>query len=393
VSLLHRVLGVAEERAAPARPLTVDQVADIITGGEGGKTVSDATALRSSAVYAAVRLISEAIAALPVDAYEAPAARVRRELSPRPSWLDRPNDSDEWLDIASGIAVSLLLRGNAYLSTTRAPSGRVEAVHVLDPDRVVPSVVRLESALSVVRFGVDGSQPSFTDRDVLHIPGMRRPGQLLGISPITAAASTVRISQAAETHHEALLGNYAAPGVLVEVPGTLSDQGLRQMRATWKDMHHGPRAGGVGILTEGAKAHPLTLSPVDAQVLETRRFSVEDIARTFGVAPHLLGQTEKSTSWGSGLQEQSASFVRYALTPWLARIEKRLTRLVRSEPGRPASAFVRFTLDGLLRGDSTHRAAVYAQALAGGWLTLDEVRALEDLPPLPGGGSPGPRVG
>jgi HK97 family phage portal protein len=383
VSLSTRVLGralaigVPEARAVSAetgsRPLTLEALA---ASARDGSTVSEDDALKVSAVFAAVSLLSETIAALPVDVFE--RRGLTRHEADRPAWLDRPNAEDLPFDVMAQTMTSLLLRGNAFWMLKRDTAGRLAEVFVLDPDRVSVERRKGASGVSETRFSIDGGPYRYTARDVLHLTGMRKPGAMLGLSPIAYAAETIGVSLSAQRHTSRLLTNFATPGALVEVPGTLSEQGAEMLARAWKDKHSGPRAGGVGVLTEGAKLSRLSLSSVDAQLLETRRWQIEDVARVFRTPVHLLGESSANSSWGAGVAEQGRAFVTHSLRPWLSRLEAHTSRLAAEDNPR---AFVRFNVDGLMRGDTTARYGAYESAIRAGWLDPAEVRALEDLPP------------
>jgi HK97 family phage portal protein len=369
-------------------PLGAPSAADLVTAGYlppadatgPGAKVTDDAALCVSAVYACVGLLSDAIATLPVDAYLR-NGNDRQEMSPRPRWLDTPNTDDLPVDVWSEIVVSLLLRGNAYIATRRNPDGTVADLIVLDPSRVVPRLVKGTDGRTFVAYEIDGKRPLLSRRDVLHISGMRRPGSLVGMSPIDHARESLSVSLAAQRHGAAFLENNATPGAVVEVANPVSPVGVEQLKAAWESIHGGPaNAGKLAVLTEGAKFSAVSITPEDAELLETRRFQVADVARIYRVPTHLLSDSTKSTTWGAGIHEQNVAFAQYSLRPWLSRLEARLSWLLQSEGH--AEGFVRFNLDGLLRANQAERYAAYSTGLDAGFLTVDEVRAWEDLDPM-----------
>jgi HK97 family phage portal protein len=164
---------------------------------------------------------------------------------------------------------------------------------------------------------------------------------------------------------------------VLETDSELTEDQVLLTQKSWISSHGGRRR--PAVLSGGFKWKPITITPEESQFLETRRMQVSEIARLFGIPPHMIGDVEKSTSWGTGIEQQSIGFVTYTLRPWLTRIESALSRQL------PGQQFVRFNVDGLLRGDTKSRYESYRMGIDGGWLNPDEVRALEDRPPIPDG--------
>lgn len=369
--------GVGEARSMTARDLW-GSGADLALIGprtRSGKTVTYDTALTVSAVYGSVRILADNISTLPVDSFIRQDGS-RRPFRPRPEWLNFNVGPHGKIEVLGQAMTSLLLDGNAYLATYRDAAGRIVWVEVLDPAQVEP--VRSEAE---VRYVV-GGQPSVSRLDILHIPGLMLPGAIKGVSPITAARETIGLSMAATEYGAAFFGNGAIPGGIVEAPGAISETGLKVMKSSWDEAHRGSaNSNKLAILTEGAKFTKVSISPDDAQFLETRAFQIADIARIYGVPPHLLADSTGSTSWGSGLAEQNTAFVQHSLRPWVERIEQGLTTACVLE-GQPPGMFVKLNVDALLRGDHERRMAAYAIGIDKGIYTVDEVRAWEDLQPL-----------
>lgn len=348
-----------------------------------GKAVSPDTALTVSAVYGSVRIISDNVATFPLDSFIRWDG-ARRPYRPRPTWMDFQAGPFGKIEVISQAVVSLLTDGNAYLALYRDPMGQVVWMEVLDPAQVT-----VERFGSDVRYTVNGTS-GLTRMDILHIPGMMLPGELEGVSPITYARESIGLSMASTEYGAAFFGNGAVPGVVVEVPGTLSEAGVARLKAAWNDAHQGAgNAHKLAVITEGAKFSKITVDPEDAQFLETRAFQVADIARIYGVPPHLLGDASGSTSWGSGLAEQNVAFVQHSLRPWVERVEAGLTQVMRTE-GHSPSAFVKMNLDGLLRGDPARAMEDFTLGIEAGIYTVEEVRAWKDLPPLPKQPDPAP---
>jgi HK97 family phage portal protein len=343
---------------------------------KAGQTVTPSSAMQVTAVWACVRLISEGVATLPLDSFQR-IDGVRKPYRPRPDWLDFRLNEFGRIEVISQMVVSLLLAGNAYAAVLTNDLGEVYDLVVLDPEAV--TVERRDGRLV---YSVNGSPfPGL----LLHVPGIMLPGATKGLSPIRAAQETIGLSLAATEFGAAFFGNGAIPGALVEVPGKLSPVGVTTMKDGWNELHRGAgNAHRLAVLTEGAKFSKVSLAPNEAQFLETRQFQVADIARLFGVPPHLIGDASGSTSWGSGLAEQNVAYLQHSLRPWIERLEAALGRVLRAE-GRPPGVFVKFNVDALLRGDSHKRMEAYRIGLQEGIYSPDEVRTWEDLPPIPGG--------
>ncbi|MFH9802821.1 phage portal protein [Streptomyces albidoflavus] len=354
-------------------------------------------ALQVSAVYGCVRLLSETIATLPLSVYSKRGG-ARRELTGTavPQWLDYPNAEPGGMgriDILSQTVLSLLLDGNAFLAV-RWQGPDIVGLDVVDPTKIRVHMVQLErngvrrKVFEAFDVDADGNEVLlgwFTPRDVLHIPGMMLPGDFVGCSPITYARESIGLALASQKYGSKFFANGAMPGAVVEVPGTMSEDGLARAREAWRAANSGvDNAHRVALLTEGAKFSKVAMSPDEAQFLQTRQFQVPEIARIFGVPPHLISDASNSTSWGSGLAEQNIAFSMFSLRPWLERIEAGFNRLLFAETA-DRHKFVKFNLDEIKRGAPKERMELWSLGLQNGVYSIDEVRAAEDLPPLPDG--------
>ncbi|MFF4424156.1 phage portal protein [Streptomyces sp. NPDC001549] len=364
-----------------------------------GQKVDANSALTVSAVFACVRLLSETICTLPVSTYSRRGG-VRREID-SPLWLEYPNAEPGGLgriDLLSQVVLSLLLDGNAYLAVIW-DGPNIVGLEVLDPNRIDTHTVvvdgRRRKVFYVADYDDDGNEVAlgwYTTREILHIPGMMLPGEFTGVSPIAFAREPIGLAMAAQTYGAKFFANGAMPGALIEVPGAMSEEGLARAREAWRLANSGAEnAHRVALLTEGAKFSKVALSPDEAQFLQTRQFQVPEIARIFGVPPHLIADATNSTSWGSGLAEQNQAFAQFSLRPWLERIEAGLTRLLYAETA-DRKKFIKFGLDGIQRGAPTERMGMYSIGLQQGIYSIDEVRAWEDLEPLPDGAGEAHRV-
>ncbi|MFF2039383.1 phage portal protein [Kitasatospora sp. NPDC058170] len=364
-----------------------------------GQRVDASAALRVSAVFGCVRLLSETIATLPVSTYSRRGG-TRKSVS-SPLWLDYPTAEPGGLgriDLLSQVVLSLLLEGNAYLAI-HWDGPNILGLEVLDPTRIDTHTVVVDGKRRKVFFAsdvdADGNEVAlgwFTTREILHIPGMMLPGDFIGVSPISFARESIGLALASQTYGAKFFANGAMPGAVVEVPGAMSEEGLARAREAWRIANSGvENAHRVALLTEGAKFSKIAMSPDEAQFLQTRQFQVPEIARIFGVPPHLISDATNSTSWGSGLAEQNQAFAMFSLRPWLERIEAGFTRLLFAESAN-RQLFVKFSLDGIQRGAPKERMEMYSTGLQQGIYSIDEVRAWEDLEPLPDGQGQAHRV-
>lgn len=350
--------------------------------GSGTARVSNDQAMRLSAVFACLRLLSEAIATLPLDTFtRGDGARLP---FPRPEYLNFQPPQGSRITYLSQIMLSLLTDGNAFVAVIRDALGVPVDLVVLDPALV--SVTRGPTGARI--FTVYGQQ--YDAYDILHIPGMMLPDALRGVSPIAAAREVIEGGRKAQEYGVSVHDNRAVPPAIIKIPDADPDGSrARRVAENWKAVHGGPaNAGKTGVLTDGAELQTIAMSPEDTQWLESKRFGVSEIARFYGVPPHLIADASNSTSWGSGLAEQNLAFGQFSLRPWTERIEEAHTRLLTSH-GLP-DVFVKLNLDALLRASLSDRYASYQVGIDAGFLTVDEARRFEDLSPLPPSDNPPP---
>jgi HK97 family phage portal protein len=343
----------------------------------GSRAVSTDQAMRLSAVFACLRLLSEAVATLPLDTFTRDGD-ARRTFRPRPAYLSFDPPQGARVDYLSQVMLSLLTDGNAYVLTPRDRLGVPVDLVPVDPAQV--TVERVDGKLRYTCAGTE-LDPAV---DLMHIPGMKLPGEITGISPIGYARETVSLGLAAQRFGSSFFENGATPGAVIEAPGDLAPEAGERFRAAWEARHSGAgNAGKIGVLTNGAKFTKVSIAPNDAQFLETRQFQVPDVARIFGVPPHLIADASNSTSWGSGLAEQNLAFGQFSLRPWLTRIEDAHGRLL-STHGM-TDVFIRLNLDALLRASLKDRYDAYSTGIRAGFLSANEARAHEDLAPVENG--------
>ncbi len=376
---MSRIRAALETRSYPIQFTTGDVVGSTGWGPgmvwRGGTSQGIDQALRLSAVFACLRILSEAISTLPFDTYLR-FQGTRRVYRPRPAFMDFAHRSR--IDYLSQIVLSMLTDGNAYVFLVRDPLGGVIDSIVLDPGMV--AVARNRAGQVEYRVQSKLMDPL----EIMHIKGMSLPGQITGLSPIGYARESIGLGLATQRFGAGFFENGALPGAVLEAPGKFSPDAAKMFAEMWNDNHQGiGNAHKVGVLTEGAKLSQVSITPEDSQFIETRRFQVPDIARIYGVPPHLIADAERSTSWGSGLAEQNMSFGQYTLRPLCERIEEGHTSLM---PGLGLpDVFTKLNLDALLRAALKERYDSYAVGINTGFMVPNEARKLEDLPPLPGG--------
>lgn len=279
----------------------------------------------------------------------------------------------------------LLIWGNAYSQILRDRSGQVIGLYPLLPDQM--SVHRSEKGkLFYVYNRYEEDNPNFQEKgsivlsqeEVLHIPGLGFDG-LIGYSPIALAKNAVGMTLACEEYGASFFSNGANPGGVLEHPGILKDPG--KVRDSWNAVYQGTRnAHKVAVLEEGMSYKQIGIPPEEAQFLETRKFQINEIARLFRIPPHMVGDLEKSSF--SNIEQQSLEFVKYTLDPWVVRFEQALKKSLLL-PEEKKTHFIKFNVDGLLRGDYQSRMNGYAIGRQNGWLSTNDIRELEELNPIP----------
>jgi HK97 family phage portal protein len=352
-----------------------------------GVVVDDETAIRMSTVYSCIRLLSDTVSSLPVSAY---VRRGRARLSYAavygeiPNWVQNPNPETTKMEFYEQIITSFKLNGNAFILLVRDDNDEVMETYVLDPRNVrIERQAPGEPLLYYVKIRDEQGlyEQKIGAHDILHIPDFRLPGELYGLSPIAACRTTIGAAMAADTYAASYFGNAANPGGVIAVPGELTQEQAQDIGRNWNLTHVGPyRAGKIGILSGGASFEPLTINAQDAQLLESRRFSVEEVCRIFRVPLALIGHPVAGAMSFASVEAQNLSFVQYSLRPILERIEQAMSSLLPEKDG-----FIRFNLDALLRGTTLERYESYTKGLREGFLSLNDVHAYEDMAPIEAG--------
>ena len=359
-----------------------------------GKRVSSDEALRTAAVYACVRILSETIGMMPAHVIRR-VGRSRQHLPDHPvAWLiaDEPNPEQDAGEFWRQMMTSVLLGGDGIAFIEFDGGGSPTALWPVPGDRVDVARTRVRRlaysfALSEEEVA-EGQQRSFVvDADaVLHVRAFG-PERIRGLSPIGAARESIGTARSAQDYASRFYANDASPGGLIEVPDELSDEQFDRLEQGWLRAHRGvDRAHMLAILESGATWRSVGISPQDAEFIETRKFELGEIARIFGVPPHMIGDTEKSTSWGSGIEQQNLGFLTYSLMPWISRLERVATRmLLRRGPYADRSLSVRFAPEVMLRADIRSRYEAYAIGKQWGWESTNSILQLEDRDPVDGG--------
>ena len=352
-------------------------------GSTAGKIVTERSAMQMTAVYSCVRILAEAIAGLPLHLYRYTDLGGKEKATDHPLYLilhDEPNPEMSSFVFRETLMTHLLLWGNAYAQIIRNGKGEVMALYPLMPNKM--SVERDENGQLYYTYTRSAEEAKTAEtgrvillpKDVLHIPGLGFDG-LVGYSPIAMAKNAIGLAIATEEYGAKFFANGAAPSGVLEHPGTIKDP--QRVREAWQSQFGGSsNSGKIAVLEEGMKYTPISISPEQAQFLETRKFQINEIARIFRVPPHMVGDLEKSSF--SNIEQQSLEFVKYTLDPWVVRWEQSIARSLLSE-NEKKQYFVKFNLEGLLRGDYASRMNGYATARQNGWMSANDIRELENL--------------
>ena len=379
--------GIFKARDKPSNRTSGSAYSFFMGNSISGKRVNERSAMQMTAVYSCVRILSEAVASLPLHFYEykTDGNKVKAVGHPLYTLLhDEPNPEMTSFIFRETLMTHLLLWGNAYAQIIRNGKGEIIALYPLMPDRM--KVDRDEHGYLYYEYQVSlddaptnkGATVKLTPDEVMHIPGLGFDG-LVGYSPIAMAKNAIGLGIAAEEYGSKFYANGAAPSGVLEHPGTLKDPS--KVRDSWTQTFGGSsNSHKVAVLEEGMKYTPISISPNEAQFLETRKFQIDEIARIFRVPPHMVGDLEKSSF--SNIEQQSLEFVKYTLDPWVSRWEQNMARSLLSKEEKK-KYFIKFNVDGLLRGDYQSRMNGYATARQNGWMSANDIRELENLDRIP----------
>ena len=376
-----------------ARDKPVDKAADagysfLVGRTTSGKPVNERTAMQTTAVYACVRILAEAVASLPLHVYEYQDDGGKKLVHDHPLYYllhDEPNPEMTSFVFRETLMSHLLIWGNAYAQIIRDGAGRVLGLYPLLPDKM--EVQRDDKGNIYYVYSRNSDEnPTFKEygniklkaEDVLHIPGLGFDG-LIGYSPIAMAKNAVGMTLACEEYGASFFANGANPGGVLEHPGVLKDPS--KVRESWNSVYRGVNnAHKIAVLEEGMKYQQIGIPPEEAQFLETRKFQINEIARLYRIPPHMVGDLDKSSF--SNIEQQSLEFVKYTLDPWVIRWEQSLQRSLLL-PGEKGKYFIKLNVDGLLRGDYQSRMNGYAVGRQNGWFSANDIREMENMNPIP----------
>ena len=372
----------------PSVPLTSTALAEWITGGQvskAGARVSEQRVLGLPSYYRAMAIRSGVEAALPLKVYR----RGTRERVSQRTVIDSPNPAQK-----TGFAFRQTMKfneiawGNAYARKERNGADVVVRTWPIHPSRCRVEQVDITAAnpegkLFLVR-DTKGVEHRWTSWEVFHVPFMS-PDGIVGVSALQAFREALGAALAAEDAAAAIFHNGVRLSGVVRAKKKLAEGGADRLKASFRTKFAGPEhAGEVAVLDEDADFTPLTIPPQDAQLLQSRQWSVSEIARMVGVMPHMIGDTEKSTSWGTGIEQQFIGWAQTIVYPSAKNFEDLVTADLLPGGWDGGGWYAEHSLEGLLRGDSAARAQFYAQAIQWGWMNRNEVRELENREPVDG---------
>jgi HK97 family phage portal protein len=348
---------------------------DLMLSTSSGVTMSQDESMRLGVVYACVRLIADSISTLPVDSF------VRRDgtrtpYRPRPVWLDLPEVGVSRTAHFQQVLVSLLINGNSFTRILRDDQG-IAGLVVLNPKRVE---IRLSKTTRRPEYVVDNGKEIVAYEDMIHITELQMPGELRGRSRIDLVKETLGLAKALDAFAQLFFGQGSTVGGLIEYPGNLTREQAKDLADSFEAQHRSVRrAHRPGVLFGGAKFTKTSVQPNEAQMLESRQFAVEEIARTFRCPPSMIGVTTPGAMSYASVEQNGIQFVTHTLRPYIVKIEDSYSRLL------PGVAFLSFNVNGLLRGDTASRYAAYSTGLQAGFFSVNDVRRIEDFPPVDGG--------
>lgn len=359
----------------PTKPLSDPSLIEWFSGpkSDAGVQVSEQRVLGLPAYYAALRITAGALGSLPIHVYRSGT----KEKVEQRTVLSRANPRQTTPQWARTGWLHYFAWGNAYSRKVRDGSGQVREVWPVHPSRVrdrevEPTAQNPAGKLHLVN--INGVEHRWTPYEMLHLPYVSFDG-LTGVRPLEVFRQSLGIAIAGDDTSARLFSNGSRLSGVLTTEQKLDNDGAARLKKRWKEKTSGvANAGDIAVLDSGAKFAPIALPPQDAQLLESRQWAVDEIGRMIGVPPHLIGNVEKSTSWGTGIEQQVLGWMKFILQTPLTDSES-----VWTDELLPSGMYVKHSVEGLLRGDSASRASLYHSAITDGWMTRNEVRALEDL--------------
>lgn len=359
-----------------------------VPDNSSGEVADAPNVLGLSGVWACVNLLAGTQASLPLMPFITDSKGARSVARQHPLYRvlhDSPNSLQTAVDFWEFMCASIELWGNAYARKIRSGADTVALIPIMPQ---LPQVANIGNGLLRYRWAENGKSFDLTSEDVLHIRGFGG-NPLGGMSTLSFGARAFGLALATDRSAGATFKNGLRPSGVLTFEKFLTTDQRNDVKDMLSERFLGAmNAGRPMVLEGGTKWTSLGINPKDAEMLQSRAFNIEEICRFFGVPPFMIGHTEKTTSWGTGLEQQTLGFQKFALRRRLKRIEQALEKQLLTPEDRAAGVIIEFNIEGLLRGDSAARSAFYQSALMNGWMTINEVRALENMPPVPGGEVP-----
>lgn len=347
-----------------------------------GKSVNYSTALKVSAYYACVKLISDTIGILPKHVMERMTDGTREKAENHPLYdlvHQQPNPMQTSIEFFAMMTAHVVMRNRAYAKIVPGPRGFADQVWPLHPDNV--SIEHLSGGGYRYKVREGGGEKTYNDEDILHLRGFQQDS-IEGLDMLPLMRESIGVASATMEYRAKFFGNDASPSGVLKKAGKLSPEGQKNLKESWMAAHRGGHS--IAVLEDGLDWQSIGIDPQKAQLIQSEEFNAEDICRWLGVPPFMIGLTSKSTSWGTGIEQQNIGFVQYTLLPLVERWEQAISRdLILA----PKKYYVDFVLDGLLRGDSAQRYSVYSIGRELGMFTPNDLLRLENMNPRtdPGG--------
>ncbi|ELS5417034.1 phage portal protein [Citrobacter freundii] len=346
-----------------------------------GKVVTADKAIQLSAVWACVRLLSESISTLPLKIYVRQPDGSRKAATDHPAYsilCRRPNSEMTPSRFMLMVVASICLRGNAFIEKKFIANRLVSLVPLLPQNMVVK---RLTTGALEYKYTENGNERVIPVKNIMHIRGFGLDG-VCGMMPMKTGRDVIGSAMAVEESAAKIFEQGLQSSGFLSAENALADEQRERLRSYMAAFTGSKNAGKIMVLEGGLKYQGVTMNPEDAQMLESRSFSIEEICRWFRVPPFMVGHTTKQSSWASSLEGMNLQFLTHTLRPLLVNIEQEIGRCLLDSDD---DVFAEFSVEGLLRADSAGRAAYYTSALQNGWMSRNDVRRLENMPPIEGG--------
>jgi HK97 family phage portal protein len=341
--------------------------------------MNSVTAMKIGVVYSAVRLIADTVSTLPLDVFFRSDGE-RLPFRPKPEWVDFP-EADSTIgrsDFYQTLIMSVLLFGNSYTRVLRGQDGNTLALRNLNPQKVEPRI----NQQGFIEF-VFNNTTVIPGEDIIHITDIRRPGEIKGESRVDQLKDVLGISRALDEWSARYFGQGTVSSGIINVPGDLTEEQATRLKAQFEKNSRGWRnAHRPNVLTGGAKYERISDDAQQAQMVEAKKFAVEEVARIFKIQPSMLGSQIPGARAYASQEQDAIQFVTLTLRPIVYKLEEGFGRLLR--PLSP-TAFLRFNMEGLLRGDISARYAAYSQGVQAGFLSINDIHRIEDMRPVEGG--------